>query len=111
MTAKPCGQMAKELRERMAMRPKKLKKPKKPKPEIFLSGELRDLQLDISNNPCPAPTQPRPPPAMTRYRAMPAATPQPLREKRRYSRKERKQRKALTNTEVSISQSASSSPD
>ena len=120
MSSKPHWKVMKELKERerraaRAMRRQTPKMVKKPKPEVFLSGELRDLHLDISNNPCPASTQPRPPPAMTRYRATPTATRQPKREKWRYSQKERKkrkqERKALTNTEVSISQLASSSPD
>jgi hypothetical protein len=120
MSSKPHWKVMEELKERerraaRAMRRQTPKMVKKPKPEVFLSGELRDLHLDISNNPCPASTQPRPPPAMTRYRATPTATRQPKREKWRYSQKERKkrkqERKALTNTEVSISQLASSSPD
>jgi hypothetical protein len=81
MTAKPFWLIEKELRECMVMRLKKLKKPKELKPEIFLSGELHKLQLDSSNNPCPASIQPWLLPAMTCYRAMLTVMPQPLREK------------------------------
>lgn len=78
--------------------------PKEPKKsELDLSAEVRDLELDASNNPFPESTRPRQPSAMTRYHGnMPKPRKAP-REKERHPKSWRKRKVPPTPTDPKMS--------
>lgn len=78
--------------------------PKEPKKsEMDLSAEVRDLELDASNNPFPESSRPRQPSAMTRYHGnMPKPRKAP-REKERHPKSWRKRKVPPTPTDPKMS--------